>query len=87
MKYDIVLSGVGGQGVLSVAALIAEAALRDGHQVKQSEIHGMAQRGGAVTAQLRIADGPIWSDLERFGLVERAAPFRACRGDQIGCGA
>jgi len=70
MKYDIVLSGVGGQGVLSVAALIAEAALRDGYQVKQSETHGMAQRGGAVTAQLRIADGPIWSDLVPLGMAD-----------------
>jgi indolepyruvate ferredoxin oxidoreductase beta subunit len=70
MRCDIVLSGVGGQGVLSVAALIAQAALRDGFQVKQSETHGMAQRGGAVTAQLRIADGPIWSDLVPLGSAD-----------------
>jgi indolepyruvate ferredoxin oxidoreductase beta subunit len=60
---DIVLAGVGGQGVLSVAAVIAEAARRHGLQVTQGEIHGMAQRGGAVQAQLRISDRAIASGL------------------------
>jgi len=63
MKYDIILAGVGGQGVLSVGAIIALASMKSGYQVKQSEVHGMAQRGGAVQAHLRIADGPIASDL------------------------
>ena len=63
MKYDIVLAGVGGQGVLSMAALIARAAMAAGLQVKQSEVHGMAQRGGAVQAHLRFSDGRIESDL------------------------
>ena len=63
MKYDIILSGVGGQGVLSVSAIIALAAMKSGYKVKQSEVHGMAQRGGAVLANLRIADAPIDSDL------------------------
>jgi indolepyruvate ferredoxin oxidoreductase beta subunit len=63
MKYDIILSGVGGQGILSVAAVIATAAMNEGYQVRQSEVHGMAQRGGAVQAHLRIADGHIPSDL------------------------
>jgi indolepyruvate ferredoxin oxidoreductase beta subunit len=56
MKKDIILSGVGGQGVLSIAAIIAQAALADGFTVRQSEVHGMAQRGGAVLAHLRISD-------------------------------
>jgi indolepyruvate ferredoxin oxidoreductase beta subunit len=62
MKTDIVLAGVGGQGVLSVAAIIAAAALRDGLFVKQGEVHGMSQRGGAVQAHLRIADRAIHGD-------------------------
>lgn len=63
MKADIVLAGVGGQGVLSVAAILAEAARREGLRVKQGEIHGMSQRGGAVFAGVRLSDGPIDSDL------------------------
>ena len=63
MKYDIILAGVGGQGVLSVAAIIAKAAMMEGLEVRQSEVHGMAQRGGAVLSHLRIADQPIPGDL------------------------
>jgi indolepyruvate ferredoxin oxidoreductase beta subunit len=67
MRCDVVLAGVGGQGVLAGAAIIAEAARRSGFTVKQGEIHGMSQRGGAVSANLRIADGPIESDLIPLG--------------------
>ncbi len=67
MKYDIILAGVGGQGVLSVSALIASSAMREGLQVKQSEVHGMSQRGGAVVANLRLSDQPIASDLIPLG--------------------
>jgi indolepyruvate ferredoxin oxidoreductase beta subunit len=67
MKFDIVLAGVGGQGVLSVSAVIASAALGGGLQVKQSEVHGMSQRGGAVVANLRLSDRPIASDLVPLG--------------------
>lgn len=63
MKYDIILAGVGGQGVLSVGAIIAFAAMESGYKVKQSEVHGMAQRGGAVLANLRVSDKSIASDL------------------------
>ncbi|MBN1686799.1 MAG: indolepyruvate oxidoreductase subunit beta [Spirochaetales bacterium] len=63
MKYDIILCGVGGQGVLSVGAIIAQSAMKAGFQVKQSEVHGMAQRGGAVLANLRISEKEIASDL------------------------
>ncbi|MDR0386679.1 MAG: indolepyruvate oxidoreductase subunit beta [Treponema sp.] len=63
MKKDIILAGVGGQGVLSIAAIIARAAVAEGLAVRQSEVHGMAQRGGAVLAHLRISDGVIPSDL------------------------
>jgi indolepyruvate ferredoxin oxidoreductase beta subunit len=70
MKYDVILSGVGGQGVLSVAAIIAMGAMKEGFQVKQSEVHGMAQRGGAVQAHLRISDRAIPSDLIGFGKAD-----------------
>ena len=62
-KYDIILSGVGGQGVLSVAAVISIAAMEDGYTLRQSEVHGMAQRGGAVLAHMRISKTSIASDL------------------------
>ncbi|MDR1899411.1 MAG: indolepyruvate oxidoreductase subunit beta [Treponema sp.] len=70
MKKDIILAGVGGQGVLSIAAIIARAAVAGGFRVRQSEVHGMAQRGGAVLAQLRIADGAIASDLVPRGAAD-----------------
>ena len=60
---DVVLAGVGGQGVLSVAAIIAAAARAEGLAVKETEVHGMAQRGGAVQATLRISAEPIASEL------------------------
>ena len=63
MKCDVILAGVGGQGVLSIAAIIAQAAAGAGLTVRQSEVHGMAQRGGAVLAHLRMSDGAIAGDL------------------------
>jgi indolepyruvate ferredoxin oxidoreductase beta subunit len=63
MTTDILLAGVGGQGVLSIAAIIAQAAVAAGLSVRQSEVHGMAQRGGAVLAHLRLSDTTIASDL------------------------
>ncbi len=63
MTYDIILAGVGGQGVLSIATIIARAAMIDGLKVRQSEVHGMSQRGGGVQAHMRISDAEISSDL------------------------
>lgn len=62
-SYDIILAGVGGQGVLSVAAVVSLAALKDGYKIRQSEVHGMSQRGGAVVANMRISTAVIESDL------------------------
>jgi indolepyruvate ferredoxin oxidoreductase, beta subunit len=67
MTCDIILCGVGGQGVLSIAAIIAGAAMTEGFKVRQSEVHGMAQRGGAVSAHLRISDRAISCDLIASG--------------------
>jgi indolepyruvate ferredoxin oxidoreductase beta subunit len=63
MTNDIILAGVGGQGILSIAAVVGMAALKKGLQIKQSEVHGMSQRGGAVLSHLRISDQPIYSSL------------------------
>lgn len=63
MRADLVIAGVGGQGVLSVAGILAESARRLGLHVKQGEVHGMAQRGGAVEATLRLSPHPIASEL------------------------
>jgi len=63
MKKDIILAGVGGQGILSIAATIGMAALDMGLHLKQAEVHGMSQRGGDVQSNLRISDKEIASDL------------------------
>lgn len=63
MRADIILSGVGGQGILSIAAVIGEATLKEGLYMKQAEVHGMSQRGGDVQSNLRLSDQPIASDL------------------------
>ncbi|MDY0078299.1 MAG: indolepyruvate oxidoreductase subunit beta [Bacteroidales bacterium] len=63
MKKDIILAGVGGQGILSIAACIGMAALEESLHLKQAEVHGMSQRGGAVHSNLRLSSEPIASDL------------------------
>lgn len=63
MKSDIILSGVGGQGILSIAATIGMAAIENNLHLKQAEVHGMSQRGGAVQSHLRISEKEIASDL------------------------
>ncbi|MDP1823302.1 MAG: indolepyruvate oxidoreductase subunit beta [Archangium sp.] len=63
MNFDLVLCGVGGQGVLSTAYIVDHAAVDAGLHFKQPEVHGMAQRGGAVSAQVRLSDRPVSSDL------------------------
>jgi indolepyruvate ferredoxin oxidoreductase beta subunit len=63
MKQDIILAGVGGQGILSIAYVIDNAALKEGFKFKQAEVHGMAQRGGAVQSHMRLSRKEIHSDL------------------------
>ena len=63
MKTDIILAGVGGQGILSIAAILGAAALNEVLSLKQAETHGMSQRGGEVVSHLRISDTPVYSDL------------------------
>jgi indolepyruvate ferredoxin oxidoreductase beta subunit len=67
MKKDIILAGVGGQGILTIAAILGTAAIKRGWHLKQAEVHGMSQRGGDVQSHLRLSDQPIWSDLIPFG--------------------
>lgn len=70
MKTDIILCGVGGQGILSIATIIGEAAIKDGLYIKQAEVHGMSQRGGDVQSNLRISSEPINSDLIAEGQAD-----------------
>jgi indolepyruvate ferredoxin oxidoreductase, beta subunit len=70
MKKDIILAGVGGQGILSIAASIGMAAVNNGLYLKQAETHGMSQRGGDVQSHLRISDREIASDLIPMGKAD-----------------
>ena len=82
MKKDIILSGVGGQGILSIATVIGRAALAEGLQIKQAEVHGMSQRGGDVQSHLRISSSEIRSDLIPRGaadLIISLEPMEALR--------
>ena len=82
MKTDIILCGVGGQGILSIATVIGEAATASGLHLKQAEVHGRSQRGGDVQSNLRRATEPIWSDLIPKGqadLIISMEPMEALR--------
>jgi len=82
MKRDIILAGVGGQGILSIAKVIGYAALKQNLFLKQAEVHGMSQRGGDVQSHLRISDKPVWSDLIPRGeadLILSLEPLEALR--------
>ncbi|MCR4613089.1 MAG: indolepyruvate oxidoreductase subunit beta [Bacteroidaceae bacterium] len=70
MKVDIILCGVGGQGILSIATIIGEAAMNENLYIKQAEVHGMSQRGGDVQSNLRISSEPIASDLIPLGSAD-----------------
>ena len=82
MKQDIILAGVGGQGILSIATIIGSAALEQGLHLKQAEVHGMSQRGGDVQSNLRLSSAPIHSDLIPRGgadVVVSLEPMEALR--------
>ena len=82
MKTDIILCGVGGQGILSIATIIGEAAMKENLYIKQAEVHGMSQRGGDVQSNLRISSDPIQSDLIPLGAADviiRMEPMEAMR--------
>ena len=82
MKQDIILAGVGGQGILSIATVIGSAALEQGLHLKQAEVHGMSQRGGDVQSNLRLSSDPIHSDLIPRGgadVVVSLEPMEALR--------
>ena len=82
MKQDIILAGVGGQGILSIATVIGSAALEQGLYIKQAEVHGMSQRGGDVQSHLRLSTDPIHSDLIPLGgadLIVSLEPMEALR--------
>lgn len=82
MKKDIILCGVGGQGILSIATIIGQAATVSDINLKQAEVHGMSQRGGDVQSNLRLSTEPIWSDLIPQGkadLIISMEPMEALR--------
>jgi len=82
MKNDIILSGVGGQGILSIAAAIGLAAVENKLYLKQSEVHGMSQRGGDVQSHFRLSDKPVASDLIPHGkadLIISVEPMESLR--------
>ncbi|MBR5399396.1 MAG: indolepyruvate oxidoreductase subunit beta [Bacteroidales bacterium] len=82
MKKDIILSGVGGQGILSIATVIGWAAIKNRLYLKQAEVHGMSQRGGDVQSNLRLSSDPIFSDLIPKGeceLIISMEPMEALR--------
>ncbi len=82
MKKDIIISGVGGQGILSISAVIGIAALESNLFLKQSEVHGMSQRGGDVQANMRISSSPVYSDLisrKSADLILSVEPMEALR--------
>ncbi len=82
MKSDIILAGVGGQGILSIAAVIGMAAVENNLFLKQAEVHGMSQRGGAVQSHLRISDNEVASDLIPMGkadLILSVEPMESLR--------
>lgn len=82
MKKDIILAGVGGQGILTIATIIGDAATAAGLHLKQAEVHGMSQRGGDVQSNLRLSTEPIYSDLIRQGaadLIISMEPMEALR--------
>jgi indolepyruvate ferredoxin oxidoreductase beta subunit len=82
MKADIILCGVGGQGILSIATIIGEAAMNENLYIKQAEVHGMSQRGGDVQSNLRISSDPIHSDLIPLGgadVIISMEPMEALR--------
>ncbi|MBQ1973534.1 MAG: indolepyruvate oxidoreductase subunit beta [Paraprevotella sp.] len=82
MKKDIILAGVGGQGILTIATIIGHAATRVGLNLKQAEVHGMSQRGGDVQSNLRLSHDVIYSDLIRQGaadLIISMEPMEALR--------
>lgn len=82
MKKDIILAGVGGQGILSIAATIGTAAINKELYLKQAEVHGMSQRGGDVQSNLRLSDKPIASDLIPEGkadVIISVEPMEALR--------
>ena len=82
MKRDIILAGVGGQGILSIATVIGDASLNEGLYLKQAEVHGMSQRGGDVQSNLRLSSEPIYSDLIPKGgadIIISLEPMEALR--------
>jgi indolepyruvate ferredoxin oxidoreductase, beta subunit len=93
MKLDLIFTGVGGQGVVVLSDIFCEAALLDGFDVAKAEIHGMAQRGGSISAHVRVGDKVLSPLIERgtsdiivgFEVLEtaRALPMLKPKGSVV----
>jgi len=70
MKTNIIIAGVGGQGILTISTILDMAAFNNNLYIKQSEVHGMSQRGGAVQSHVRISDKEVFSDLIPLGKAD-----------------
>lgn len=84
-EFNVVAIGVGGQGVLTLGGIIAEAALKAGYDVKMSELHGLAQRGGSIPVQVRFGE-KIYSSLVGVGdadLIIAMEPLEALRAGRF----
>lgn len=82
MDMNIIVAGVGGQGILSIAFVLDNAAMKEGYHFKQAEVHGMSQRGGAVQSHIRFSKDEIWSDLIPLGgadLILSVEPLESLR--------
>lgn len=78
-NFNILIVGVGGQGVLLASEVISEAAIRHGLDVKKSEVHGMSQRGGVVTSHVKI--GPkVYSPTIEYGQADALISFEQAEG-------
>jgi indolepyruvate ferredoxin oxidoreductase beta subunit len=73
---NVLISGVGGQGVILASYVLSQAAMAEGYDVKQSEVHGMSQRGGSVVSHLRFGE-KVWSPLVTQGTADVLLSFEA----------
>ena len=76
---NVLLTGVGGQGVVLASFVLSHVAMSEGYDVKQSEVHGMSQRGGSVTSHFRFGD-KVWSPLVAPGTADLLMAFEALEG-------
>lgn len=78
-NFNIILSGVGGQGIVTLLSVIDEAAFVEGYDVKSSELHGLSQRGGSVEAHIRFGE-KVYSPMVSSGSADLIIALEALEG-------